>query len=71
MKRMVRFQTISYKPGTNCLGQTPISYIRIVNKMLEKFGFKYGDKIVVIYENEKLTILTSKEYKKQYGQDNF
>ena len=60
MKKTVRFQTISYKPGTTDF----VPYIRITNKILEKFGFKCGDKIVVVYQNEKLTVFTSREYQK-------
>ena len=64
MARMIKFQTISYKPGTNCLGMNPVPYIRITNKMLTDCGFKYGDKIVVEYQQGKVTIFTLNEYKK-------
>jgi hypothetical protein len=64
MDRMVKFQTISYKPGAIVFDMKPIPYIRITNKSLEDFGFKCGDKIVVIYEIGKLTILTPEYCKK-------
>ena len=60
MKKTVRFQTISYKSETTGF----IPYIRITNKILEKNGFKYGDKIVIVYQKEKLTVFTSEEYQK-------
>lgn len=65
MEKMVRFQTISYKLGTNYLGENPVPYIRIVNKMLaEKCGFKCGDKIAIVYQKRKLTIFTLEKYQK-------
>lgn len=60
MKKTVRFQTISYQPGS----VDSVPYIRIANKILEKYGFKCGGKIVIIYQKEKLTVFTSKEYQK-------
>jgi len=61
MKKTVRFQTISYKPGSTDF----VPYIRIANKsFLEKHGFKCGDKIVIVYQKGKLTVFTSKKYQK-------
>ncbi|MCK9556397.1 hypothetical protein M0R36_11405 [bacterium] len=57
MRKTVRFQTVSYKSRTT--GSVP--YIRIANKILEKYGFRCGDKIVIVYQKEKLTVFTSRE----------
>lgn len=69
MTKIVRRQTISYRPGTNCLGVNPVPYIRITNKMLADYGFKYGDKIVIEYQKGKVTIFTPEKYQK-HGQNN-
>lgn len=47
---------VSYKPGTSSLGNKPMPYIRITNKFLQKYGFEHGDKIVVKYKKNKITI---------------
>jgi len=61
MRKTVRFQTVSYKSGSANF----VPYIRIANKsFLEKYGFKCGDKIVIVYQKEKLTVFTSREYQK-------
>ena len=61
MKKTVRFQTISYQPGS--VGFIP--YIRITNKgFLEKYGFRCREKIVIIYQKEKLTVFSLKKYQK-------
>lgn len=53
---MIRNMKVSYKPGTDNLGSKPMPYIRITNKFLQKYGFEYGDKIVVKYQKGKITI---------------
>ena len=64
MEKLVKLQTISYKTGTGYVGKL-VPYIRIANTILEKYGFKYRDKIVIVYQKEKLIVFTLKEYQKQ------
>ena len=63
MEKLIRFQTISYKTGKDYTGK-PVPYIRIANTILEKYGFNYRDKIVIVYQKEKLIVFTLKEYQK-------
>lgn len=59
--------TISYKPGTDGWGKKPIPYIRIANKFLYKYGFKYGAEIFVEYTYNKITIYTLKGFNNRYN----
>lgn len=62
MKRKAKVQTISYKPGTDHAGMNPVPYIRIANKMLADYGFKCGEKIVIEYQQGKITIFLLNKY---------
>ena len=58
---MIREQRITSQYATRKYHDLEIPKINIANKMLEKYGFKIGDKVKVEYSSDKIIITNEKK----------